>query len=173
MTVQVQVQKTTLNGNVGSVPDKDSIRTEWAAMREGFHQLLTEIPQEAWRCKSKSTRWTIAELCAHVAHDVEGVPMFVDRARQGKDLLNLPVVISNPLNWLVTKIIGRRATPQSLARKFDKDYEKALQVLNGVQDDEWQRGANFFGEGYWTIAFIFHQSPRHFKEHAAQVRESL
>lgn len=176
MTVhqEIRAQETSLNGNeVGTVPDKDAIRTEWAEMREGFHQLLAEIPEGAWRRQSKSTRWTIAELCAHIAQDVEDVPMFVDHARRGKDLFNLPSFITQPINWLITKLSGRKATPASLARKFDEDYEQALKVLDEIQDDEWQRGANFFGEGYWTIEFIFHQSPRHFEEHAAQVRESL
>lgn len=175
MTVQAksQIEKTAVNGKAVHVPDKDEIRAEWAAMREGFHQLLADIPRAAWRRKSKSTRWNIAELCAHIAHDVEGVPMFVDHARRGKDLFNLPLFISNPVNWLITKVMGRKATPESLARKYDEDYEKALTVLDTIEAAEWQCGANFFGEGYWTIAFIFRQSPRHFQEHAAQVRESL
>lgn len=176
MTVdqEIHAQETSLNGNeAGAVPDKDAIRAEWLTMREAFHQLLADIPEEAWRRQSKSTRWNIAELCAHMVHDVELVPTYVDKVRQGKDMLNLPPRITNVMNWLLTKVLGRRATPASLARKFDEGYEESLKVLDGIQDDEWQRGANFFGEGYWTIEFIFHQSPQHFEEHAAQIRESF
>lgn len=171
---EMQARETSLNGNeAGTVPDKDAIRTEWAEMREGFHRLLAEIPDEAWRRKSKATRWTVAELCAHIAHDVEHVPEFVDHARRGKDFLNLPPFLTGIMNWLLMKILGRKATPASLARKFDEDYERALELLDEVEDDEWQRGAHFFGEGRWTVKYIFHQSPQHFEEHAAQVRESL
>lgn len=176
MTVrqEVQMREASLNGNEDSaVPDKEVIRAEWAEMRDGFHQLLAEIPEEAWRRPSKSTRWTIAELCAHIAKDVEDVPMFVDHARQGKDLFNFPSFISQPINWLIIKFAGRGTTPTSLARKFDEDCERALDLLDEIEDDEWGRGANFFGVGRWTVEHIFHQSPRHFEEHAAQVRESL
>lgn len=161
------------NSEFGSIPDKDEIRAKWSVMYAEFLQLLADIPRDAWRRKSIGTRWNIAELCAHIAHDVEGVPMFVDHARRGKDLFNLPLSISNPVNGLVTKFIGRKASSDSLAKKFKVDYKKALAVLDTVQDDEWQQGAHFFGEGFWTVAFIFHQSPDHFAEHAAQIRESL
>ena len=171
---EIRVQETSLNGNKDSaVPDKDAIRAEWAAMRDDFHQLLADIPEEAWRRKSKSTRWTIAELCAHIVHDVESVPTYVEHARQGKDMLNLPSILTNSMNWLLTKFMGLKATPTSLAQKFDEGYDHGLKELDGIQEDEWQHGANFFGEGRWTIEFIFHQSPRHFEEHAAQIRASL
>lgn len=172
MTLQ-DAHTTTRNGQTETIPDKAEIREEWEAMRQAFPELLADIPEEAWRRQSKSTRWTVAELCGHIANDVEWTPKMVEHARTGKDLINVGGALGNFINWLHTKISSRNATPESLAQKYDADFADAMAALDTVHDEDWQRGAHFFGEGYWTVEFIFRYLPQHFDEHAEQVRESL
>jgi len=155
------------------IPNRAALRADLEATRTAFHALLDSIPAEAWRRKGDSTAWTVREIVTHLVHDIESIPQFVAHAKAGKNFLNMPSFITGKLNYLLSRFKARNATPQSLAQAFDTHLEKALATLEEVQDDEWQRGAEFFGEGYWTVETIFKNVPRHFQEHAAQIKGSI
>jgi hypothetical protein len=164
---QTQITETARNG----VPDREVIQADLEATRAAFHDLMAAVPPEAWQRQGATTAWTVRELATHMVIDLEFVPKMVAHARAGKNMLNFPSFIGDKINYLVTRFKARKATPQSLCQEYDAYFEKALTVLTEVQDDEWQCGAEFFGEGYWTVASIFSNLPRHFEEHAAQIRE--
>jgi len=166
---QLQTQETHQNG----VPDREAHRSNLEATRTAFHELLDSIPPEAWQRKGTSTAWTVREIATHMAHDIEMVPKMVEHAKAGKNFINMPPFITGKLNYLINRFMARNATPQSLAQKIDTHFEEALATLDKVQDDEWQRGAEFFGEGYWTVETIFKNIPHHFQEHAEQIRGSI
>lgn len=154
------------------VPDRDAIRRDWYVMREAFYDLLEEAG-EAWTRKETSTAWTVRALFGHLLHEMEVLPEMVEHAAEGKDFLNLPSIIMHKINYLYTHWKSRNETPDSVAEKYDVYFEEALATLDRVEDDEWSKGANFFGEGHWTVEFIFRNIPRHFEEHAAQIRGAL
>lgn len=166
-TQQANVQSRT------DVPDREALRADLEATRTAFHELLNSVSSEEWQSKGRSTAWTVRELFTHLAHDMEFVPRLVEHAREGKDMLNMPSFLTGKINYLITRWMGRKETPQSLAEKYDSYFADALATLDAVQDDEWQRGANFFGEGFWTIEQIFKNISHHFEEHSAQIRETL
>lgn len=151
------------------VPDRDVIRAEWRAMRDEFYALLDEA-EAVWDHRPPSTRFTMRQIFGHLLEEVKELPEMVERARAGEDFLNLPSFLVHPLNYLHTHWVSRGETPQSVAEKYDKYFEKALAALDEVEDDEWDRGAYFFDAGYWTVEDVFHNVPAHFQEHAAQVR---
>lgn len=155
------------------LPDREAIRREWHEMREGFHELLDEVPEEAWTRKGEGTAWTVKALFGHLLHEMESIPEMVEHAIAGEDYLNMPSFIGPVMNYLFTRWTSRNETQASVAEKYDVYFEEALAVLDRVQDDQWERGAEFFGEGRWTVAFIFRNVPHHFEEHAAQIREAL
>lgn len=162
------------NGNAPhDVPDREAIRREWHEMREAFHELLDEVPEEAWRRKGKGTAWTVKALFGHLMHEMEIVPEMVEHAVKGEDFLDMPSFIGPAVNYLFMRWTTRNETPASVAEKYDVYFEEALAVLDRVQEDEWDKGAEFFGEGRWTVEFIFHNVPHHFEEHAAQIRGAL
>ena len=47
-----------------------------------------------------------------------------------------------------------------------------LETIEGMRDDEWGRGANWFGAGYKTVLDLCQMLPSHFQEHAAQIAAS-
>lgn len=166
---QLQTQETHKNG----VPDREALRSNLEATRTAFHELLESIPPEAWQRKGASTAWKVREIAFHLAHDMEFVPKLVEQAKAGKNFLNMPAFIGGKVNYLLTRFLARKETPESLAKKYDAYFEEALATLDKIQDDEWQRGAEFFGEGYWTVETIFKNIPRHFQEHAEQIKGSI
>ncbi len=44
-----------------------------------------------------------------------------------------------------------------------------LNMIEGIRDDEWSRGAQCFGDGYKTVLDLCVLPNRHFQEHTAQV----
>lgn len=155
-----------------NVPDRDAIRTELYAMRDEFHALLDEA-QDVWNQQTPSTRWTVRHIFGHLLSDVKDMPEMVERASAGDDFLNLPSLVVHPLNYLHTRVVSRGETPQSVAEKYDEYFEEALAALDEVEDNEWDRGANFFDAGYWTVEDVFRNAPAHFEEHAAQIRKAI
>lgn len=155
-------------------PDREAIRMEMEASRQAFHELLNAIPAADWQRKSLATAFTVAELFEHVVHGIELIPHEVAAIRKGKNYLNFPAWFTSKVNLLMTRRAARQATPQSIARRYDAAHAEALKLLDTVQDDEWHKGAHFFGEGYWTMELVFRGNITvHFEEHAAQIRESL
>jgi hypothetical protein len=155
-------------------PDREDIRAGMKASREAFHNLLSAIPAADWRRKSVATAFTVAELFEHIVHGVELIPDEVEAIRQGKNYLNFPLWFTSKVNLLMTRRGARKSTPQSIAQRYDAAHAEALNLLDTIQDDEWHKGAHFFGEGYWTMEFVFRGVISiHFEEHAAQIQESL
>lgn len=155
-----------------TVPDRDAIRAEWRAMRDDFYALLDEA-EGMWDHRPPSTRFTVQQIFGHLLSEVKELPEMVERASAGDDFLNLPSLIVHPLNYLHTHWVSRGETPQSVGEKYEEYFEEALAALDEVEDEEWDRGANFFDAGYWTVEDVFRNVPAHFEEHAAQVREVI
>lgn len=171
---QVMTETNVTNGSAqGDVPDKEAIRREWYEMRDALHELLDEISAEAWTRKGESTSWTVKALCGHLLHEMGMLPEMVEHVAAEKDFMNMPSFIAPKANYLITRWKSRNETPATVAEKYDVYFEKALAALERVDDDDWDKGAQFFGAGRWTVAFIFRNVPDHFKEHAAQIREAL
>lgn len=149
------------------------LQAELEAMSSNFHALLTEIPAEELRRPSFGTRWTNGELLAHAVASLELVPREIACARSGKGLYNYPSWFLAPVNYLMIKRSARGATTESLGRRFDVALDRARVVLDGVRDDEWRKGANFWGEGFRDIEGLFKIIPEHFAEHSSQVLRAI
>ena len=68
---------------------------------------------------------------------------------------------------------ARRHSRRSLKADFDQAVGDILAALDDVRDDEWQRGARYFGAGFRDIEQILRAQPDHFAGHAADVRAAL
>ena len=81
----------------------------------------------------------------------------------------------NPLNKLITRIGSRGATPQSVLEKYDVNHARILACLDGVRDDEWEKGVKPLGAfgAYKTIESVFHSVSMHFREHEADILYGL
>ena len=81
----------------------------------------------------------------------------------------------NPLNMLITRIGSRRATPQSVAEKYDAAHAAILACLDGVEDDEWSKGVRPLGAfgAYKTVTSVFQSVTLHFSEHEADILRGL
>jgi DinB superfamily len=162
------------NQSTGSIPDRDAIRAELEATRLAYHNLVKSIPPDEWKMKSANPGWRVGQVLWHLAWGAGYFPRGVDECRKGKDR-NPPTWIMNPMNKLITRIGSRGATPTSVLDKYDVNHARILACLDGVQDDEWNKGVKPLGAfgAYKTIESVFHSVSTHFREHETDIRQGL
>ena len=97
------------------------------------------------------------------------MPREVASARQGKGMFNFPRFVRDPLAALYTRLGARRESLATITRRYDTAHAATLRTLDEVRDDEWQRGAPFWGEGFITIEGLFRAQSRHLMEHRGDV----
>ena len=152
---------------------RTELRAELIATQVAVQQLFAAVSAADWPRRSANPAWTIGEVLAHLTWSLEQLPREVERARQGRGLYNLPPRLRDPLNVLVTRLYARRHPQQALAQRYVAASAAALQTLEGIGDDEWGRGANFWGEGFHDIEALFRAQARHLAEHAEDIRQAL
>ena len=162
---------TTQNTTLESHPDKAAIKAELEATRSAFHELLASLSAEDWKKKSANPAWRVGQLMWHIPWGAKFYPRGVEECRKGKGM-NPPQWLTNPLNSLMTRFGSRNASPEVVAKEYDRAHEAILASLDTVKDDEWQKGATSFGV-YNTIESTFHSVSEHFKEHQADILTGL
>src|SRR5687768_16549004 len=148
-----------------SPPDRAVLRAELEATQNAVQHWLATLTDDQWRRKAITSAWTVAEVFVHLTWALEYLPEEVVSAKRGRGMFNYPKFVSDPYSYWSTRMEARRATRPMLARRYAAAMAKVLQALDTVQDGEWSLGANFYGEGYYTVADLFHTPAQHLAEH--------
>jgi hypothetical protein len=104
----------------------------------------------------------------HLTWALEQLPKEVASARLGKGMFNLPKPLEplgDPLNYWLVRWIARKATPESIAHRYNVAMDAVIRTLAEVKESDWALGANFYGEGFYSIAELFHTPAEHLAEH--------
>ncbi len=152
---------------------REELRAELAATRAAFHGLLSSLSDADWRRVTNNPAWSVGHLLHHFVWSLELLPREVASARRNKGMFNLPPFLRDPLNSAVTRFGARNQSLDTVARRYDAAYAAALQTLDGVRDDEWRRGAQFWGEGFIDIEALFRSHARHFAEHGQDIAAAI
>ena len=144
---------------------RSELETTWAA----FHLLMEKIPRSGRRQKSPSSAWTIGEVLVHLTWALEYLPDEVEKARHGRGMFNLPKRLADLLSYWYIRWIARNATPASINRRYDQAMDASIRLLEVIPDDDWEKGANFYGEGFHTVEDLFHVPAHHFSEHTSSM----
>jgi hypothetical protein len=154
------------------IPDRTDLRRQLEETRSAFHTVVESLTDADWHRKTSSTAWTVGEVLTHLADALAGTPEAIEHVRLGKNYLNPPSFLSwlGPLiNRRLVKQSARSQTRVSILARYDKAHTVMVATVEGIQDDEWGRGAHCFGAGYKTILDLCQTLPSHFQEHAAQI----
>jgi hypothetical protein len=155
-----------------ALPDRAELRAWLEETRMAFHTLVESLTDEEWDSKHTSTAWTVRELMSHMVDGLSRIPDAIDHARRGKQYLNLPPFLNwltHPGNFWLVKWNARGQTRQMLLVRYDAAHQALLNKIENICDDEWNRGAHCYGDGYKTVLDLCVLPNRHFREHAAQV----
>lgn len=149
------------------LPDRAAINLELETTRANYHRLLNSVSTEQWRQKSPSSDWTLAEIFFHLVWATEYLPEEVARASRNKGMFNIPKRLADPLSYWYTRFIARNITREQLHQRYDKAINATLQALEEVSESDWQRGARFYAEDFYTVEDLFHTPAKHLAEHTA------
>lgn len=162
----------------GERDEAQEIRRELEATHLAFHRLLAHIPEEAWEAPTDNPAWNVRQTMEHCVMAVDLLPQDVMLIRNGL-FVTPPASLFDVFNRFYTRWRARKATPDTVARKYDAAHQKILQLLAGLSPGELQLAADYprlndriFG-GRTTIAGLYHYLPLHFSEHAIDVLAAI
>lgn len=144
---------------------RSALRAGLEATRLEFHRRLAAVSASAWNSKSPSSSWTVREVFTHLTWALEMLPKEVEGARRGRGMFNLPKRISDPASYWYMRWLARGATPAALAQRYDQAMQAVVQLIDTIPEEDWQRGANFYAEGFHSVEDLFHVPTEHLAEH--------
>lgn len=150
-----------------TVVNRDEIAAELETTRATLHRLLDSISDDRWLQKSPGSAWTVKEVFVHLTWALEYLPKEVTLARQGKGMFNMPKWFADPVSYWLMRWHARSASRESIRRRYDAAVDAAIAALETVPDSDWLLGAEFYGEGFHTVADLFRGPARHLTEHTA------
>ena len=151
---------------------RDQVRRKLEQTHAAYHELLASLAAGDFKKKSANEAWTVGQLMWHVAWGSGYVASGVERARTGKDLSFPPRGIFDTLNPFVTRLGARGATPESVGKKYDEAYAKAVAAIDTVKDDEWDKGFKRLGQ-FLSVTDVYAENAAHFEEHRADILKGL
>ena len=158
-----------------NVPDLEAIRADLEAAKTSFQQLLNSLTEAELERPCAVSKWTVKEVMCHlVLHSEQAVPLMVKQARKGKGMPKfLETRFGHWLNYKMAVWAARKATRDSLVRRYDKAYESLLEVLAGVRDEEWENPTAYPDGRPLTMETVFHVPTEHFELHAGWIRQTV
>jgi quercetin dioxygenase-like cupin family protein len=156
-------------------PDLAAIRADMEAARAAYHRLLGSLSDADLERPCAISKWTLKELLCHMALLVEqAVPMMVKQARKGKSMPRLlDTRFGHWMNYQMAVRAARKATRESLGRRYDSAHARLLDLLDEVRDGEWSLPTAYPDGVPLTMETVFHVPAEHIALHAGWIRQTL
>jgi hypothetical protein len=151
---------------------KDQLREQLEAARGEYYQALESVTDEQWLLSSGNPKSTVGGEFAHIAIGLGTVPLRMESARTGKAKSRMPQFVFDFANTRLTSKSARQHDRRSVRPYFDEQYNNAIRLLDGVEDQEW----NLISHTYiqrWTVQEIFANQASHIREHLGNVKAGL
>jgi DinB superfamily len=145
--------------------DRGALLSELEATRSAFHALVEPLSEDQWQQKSPTSAWTVGEVLVHLTWALEQLPKEVASACRSRGMFNFPKRLADPLSYWRTRWTARNATRASIVRQYDSAMAAVIRALDEVKETDWALGAQFYGEGFYMVADLFHTPAQHFVEH--------
>lgn len=161
----------------------EELRQEIEATREAFHKMLASIPDEAFSLPSDNPAWTIGEVIFHMTlapHFLTAdLRLIIGQAWISCVLgLLVPKSLFDWLNKTFTRRWARKLSRQGLGDAYDKAHVNALEALDSVQQDDFQRSLQYpdydpLLTGEVNVERLFRYIKIHFEAHAEQINKII
>ncbi len=156
-----------------TMPNVAAIQEELVQTQAAFQSLLISISPGEWRRKGRGSAWSVGEMIAHLTWSVEQLPREIMAARRGKGMFNMPGWLRDPLSFAYTRWLSRGYTPHSAGQRYMAAIVAVGALIKTVGNDEWQRGARFYGERFYTVEDLCHTPAQHLAEHRSTIDQIL
>jgi len=153
------------------------MREELEATRAAFHQLLASVTDAELIQLIPGSAWMLQAEFYHITQSIRYVPGAIMRAHHGgagfSALYSLPASLRNWVNGtILVPSQGRKATRASIAAAYDRHHARVVEAIAPVQDDEWDRSANF-GLARITVDQAARRPVNHFRDHGEAIQRNL
>ena len=149
--------------------DRDELRAELRRTQDAFRAYVRGLPERQWSRPLAGTRWTGRQVCHHVTWALEQLPREVTSASREKGMFNYPKFLAESGSLWLVRWEARKQTRDSILARYDAAIEEVMQSLDRVEEHDWQRGARFYGERFYSVADLFHTPANHFHEHCGHL----
>lgn len=155
-----------------------ALRTEIEFTREKFHRMLVTVPEESLQLVSKNPTWTNGEVLYRISISPLFVRSILKRNSGRWSNRLLPKLVTGPLiEWGNEKLIQasfHNLTRLSLAKDFEYHCALALEVLDQVSDDDFEKivvvsEPDALLPPQVTIEQLFHYIKNHFNLYRKQI----
>jgi hypothetical protein len=120
-----------------------------------------------------SNGWTASQLAGHIAGSPNGHVFVISRLRNGRSAA-FPKPLGfmvNLLNWWTARRF-RSAAKTALLQAAEDNYNRLIATINGISEDELDRGGDVLSLGKMTMYEYLVRSGDHGREHAAELRKA-
>jgi hypothetical protein len=152
------------------------IKSELEKVRSEFLDLLYQIPEDAWNRRFPGEGWTVKQEMYHMTQVVDILPAGIYRALKGNQKPVLAFIPTRIRSWvngnILVPAISRKATRNSIAKKYEEGHQSLLRILETISEEGWKKGTNYPRQ-YRTVEQIAYRPVEHFKEHAGHLRSVL
>ena len=162
---------------------KDELRAEIIQTRAAFHELLAQIPDEAFSMPSENPAWTIGEVLFHMSlaprFMVTDLKAIISRPWLARIFTALvPDALFHRINERFTRYGARNLNRKFLAEQYDRAHDRALKTLETLQESDLQKSVEYPGydpllSGTVTVERLYRYVKLHFDIHAGQIRERV
>lgn len=162
---------------------RELLQQEIESTRAEYHRLLDSLPEEALSLPSDNPAWDIRQVLYHIAIIPRYMIVEVVMIRKQVWLYQLlPRLIPRSLfDWLnarLTRLGARGKSRQNLAEVYDRSYKAALQALDSVNDEDFDKSLYYplwdpLLAGDVSVEYLFGYIKRHFDSHTAQIQKAF
>ena len=157
------------------IPDITAIRTDLETTQSAYQKLVQSIPTPDLDRPLVISKWTVRQVLTHLCIALEQAnPMMVNQARKRQPMpAFLNSRVGHWMNYQMAVWQARKATPQSLAERYAAANVKFLQLLAGVQGEEWQLNTAMPDGTPLTMEQVFYVPGQHLALHGSWIKQTL
>ncbi len=141
--------------------------------RNDLKELLSSLSEAQWQTIVIGERndWTVQDIVAHLVENEKGMSIHVHKIRKGRQTVPDGFDVNE---WNAgLKERAPVATPAELIAALDETRQKTLEVLNSLQDEEWELTGHHPSRGQITIAQYYETIAGHDSAHLNDIKAAL
>lgn len=156
-----------------STDRKEILKQKLSASRTSLMDLLNQLTPEQWQTLvfSEQNEWTVRDIVAHLTDAEQGMSIQVHKVRKGQETLPEGFDL-NSWNAGVKERVGN-ITVAELLDRMPKIRARTLQVLDTINEDEWELQGRHPSRGLITIEQYYETIAGHDMTHTRDIKRAL
>ena len=156
-----------------SVERKAQLTQKLNESRTALFELLNSLSPEQWRTPvfSEGDTWTVATVLAHLVESERGMSIHVHKIRKGEATIAADFDLERWNAGLVRRTGD--VVPEELMANAVATRAKTLEVMNSLDDSEWELTGRHPSRGEISVAQYYETVHAHEVDHLRDLRAAL